>query len=322
MNVSQQAHPATAVPRPDLVIGIDGGASHSVALLADAATGAVRGRGLAGPSNIQAVGEDAALRELDTAVGRAFDDAKIPRAKVAAACLGLAGIDVSEGQDVIRRWSDTVSLAGKLSVANDATLLFAAGTPQGWGLAIIAGTGSIAFTLDQHGKDGRTGGWGYLLGDEGSAFRVGLDGLRAACRSSDLVGPRTRLLDAFLAKLGTTEPRDFIPAVYRGVWDKAAIAGLAPVVLQLAVEGDAVAEGIVQTEARELARTAAGAVRNAGLPSGGVPVALAGGLVLRSELFRELFLNGLRSLGVTPEPVGLVEEPATGAVVMARKLIA
>lgn len=311
----------TPVRRPDQVIGIDGGASHTLALLADNATGATLGRGQAGPSNIQAVGEEAALRELDAAIQRAFEDADTPRAKVAAACLGLAGIDVAEGQDVIRNWADSVDLAGELSVANDATLLFAAGTPDGWGLAMIAGTGSIAFTLDQKGKDGRTGGWGYLMGDEGSAFRVGLQGLRAACRAADRVGPATRLLDAYLAKLGTTEPRDFIPAVYRGAWDKAAIAGLAPIVLQLAVERDAVAGELVQTEARELARTAAGAVRNAGLPAGGVPVALTGGLLLRSDLFRGLFLDGLRSLGVTPHPVGLVEDPAVGAVVMARKLL-
>jgi N-acetylglucosamine kinase-like BadF-type ATPase len=89
---------------------------------------------------------------------------------------------------VILGWADRVRLAGKVSVANDATLLFAAGTPDGWGLAVIAGTGSIAFTLDAHGRDARAGGWGYLLGDEGSAFRVGLLGLRAACRAADGVG--------------------------------------------------------------------------------------------------------------------------------------
>jgi N-acetylglucosamine kinase-like BadF-type ATPase len=314
-------HSPTPVRRSDLVIGVDGGASHTLALLADNATGSILGRGQAGPSNIQAVGEEAALRELDAAIERAFESADTPRAKVAAACLGLAGIDVAEGQDVIRNWADLVDLAGELTVANDATLLFAAGTPDGWGLAVIAGTGSIAFTLDQNGNDGRTGGWGYLLGDEGSAFRVGLQGLRAACRAADRVGPATLLLDAFLSKLGTGEPRDLIPAVYRGAWDKAAIAALAPVVLQLAVERDPVAEELVQAEARELGRTAVGAVRNAGLPSDGVPVALTGGLLLHSALFRGLFLDGLRTLGVTPHPVGLVENPAVGAIVMARKLL-
>ena len=136
-----------------LVIGIDGGASSTTALLAEAETGRILGRGTGGPSNIQAVGETAALRELNAAVAAAFVAAKLPRATVAAAALGLAGIDI-DGIDVIRGWSSLVGLAGKVSIANDATLLFAAGTPEGWGLAVIAGTGSIAFTLDRDGKDG------------------------------------------------------------------------------------------------------------------------------------------------------------------------
>jgi N-acetylglucosamine kinase-like BadF-type ATPase len=308
-----------AVPESSLVLGIDGGATSTTALLADATTGHVLGRGQSGPSNIQAIGEEAALRQLDLAVGGAFDAAKLPYATVAAAALGLAGIDV-DGVDVIRAWSDRVELAAKLSVANDATLLFAAGTPDGWGLAMVAGTGSIAFTLDRHGKDARAGGWGYLMGDEGSAFRMGLLGLRAACRCADGIGPTTKLLQAYLAKLGSTDPRDFIPAVYRGAWDKAAIAGLAPVVLDLATTDDT-ARAIFETEAMELARTAAGAVANGNLPKTGLPIALTGGLLLRSDAFRDRFLANLRACGVTPGPVGLVEDPAVGAVVMAKKLL-
>src|SRR5690349_432414 len=111
------------------VIGIDGGASHTVAVLADARTGAALGRGEAGPSNIQAVGVESALHGLNSAVSRAFVAAGVPRARVAAAALGLAGVDRTEGLDVIRGWADLVELSGELTIANDATLLFAAGTP-------------------------------------------------------------------------------------------------------------------------------------------------------------------------------------------------
>lgn len=302
-----------------LVLGIDGGASNTTALLVDAATGREIGRGVGKSSNIQAVGEKDALRELNAAVAAAFKAAGVSRRPVAAAALGLAGIDL-DGTEVIRGWASIVDLAEKLSVANDATLLFAAGTPEGWGLAMVGGTGSIAFALDRHGREARAGGWGYLLGDEGSAFRMGLLGLRAACRSADGVTPPTKLLPALLEKLGTKDPRDFIPAVYRGAWDKAAIAGLAPVVLGLAPTDDT-ARSIFEEQARELALTAAGAVANGGLTRDGVPVALTGGLLLRSEPFRERFLAELRTCGVTPGPVGLVDDPAVGAVVLAKKLL-
>ncbi len=303
-----------------LVIGIDGGASATSAVLADAQTGAVLGRGDAGPSNIQAVGATAALRELNTAVLGAFRAAKLSRGQVAAATLGLAGVDRKEGLDVIRGWADLVQLANQVSIANDATLLFAAGTPEGWGLAVIAGTGSIAFTLDREGKDSRAGGWGYLLGDEGSAFRIGLRGLRAACRAADMIGEPTSLLPTLLAKLESNDPREFIPEVYRGTWDKAYIAGLAPLVFSAAASGDCVAARIMEEEARELARTAAGAVAGGELPREELPVALTGGLVIHNTAYRERFLTELRACGVKPGPVGLVDDPVVGAVVLARKL--
>jgi N-acetylglucosamine kinase-like BadF-type ATPase len=304
-----------------LVLGIDGGATSTVALLADSISGAVLGRGMSGPSNIQAVGEDTALRALDEAVRAAFVAAGRRYEMVAAAALGLAGIDLNEGVDLIRSWATRVDLTDKISVANDATLLFAAGTPEGWGLAVVAGTGSIAFTLDRDGREARAGGWGYLLGDEGSAFRLGLLGLRAACRAADRIGPPTELLPLLLKSLGSNDPRDFIPAVYRGAWDKAAIAGLAPVVSEAAEGGDATARAIFEEQARELARTAAGAVAVGGLSRDRVPIALTGGLVLRNDLFRERFLANLQALGVTAGPVGLVDDPAVGAVVLARRMI-
>ena len=304
-----------------LVLGIDGGATSTVALLAEASSGRIVGRGVGGPSNIQAVGDELALQALDESVGAAFESAELPYATVAAAVLGLAGIDLNEGVGLIRGWADRVELAGKLSVANDATLLFAAGTPEGWGLAIVAGTGSIAFTLDRAGRETRTGGWGYLLGDEGSAFRLGLLGLRAACRAADRIGPSTELLPVLLSKLGTQDPRDFIPAVYRGSWDKATIASLAPTVMDLAGAGDNTALAIFEQESLELARTAVGAVILAGLPRQDVPLALTGGLILRNEWFRESFLANMRTHGVFPGPVGLVEDPAIGAIVLSRRLL-
>src|SRR5439155_3937578 len=176
-------------------------------------------------------------------------------------------------------------------------------------------------TLDRHGKDARAGGWGYLLGDEGSAWQIGLSGLRAACRAADRAGPATQLLAAFQATLGTDDPRDFIPATYRGVWDRAAIAGLAPIVLEAAECGDEVAHRLVVQQVTELARTAVAAVDAYNLPRLGLPVAVAGGLVVKSEFYRRLFVEALRGLGTHPGSVQAVEDPALGAVVLARKLL-
>ncbi len=315
------AAPAERPRRPDLVVGIDGGGTRTFALLAVAETGEVIGRGAGGPSNIQSVGVDAGLKALDDAIDRAFQSANLPRATVGGACLGLAGIDRQEGLDVIHGWAARVALAESGSVSNDATLLLAAGTPEGWGLAVSAGTGSIAFVRKPGGEVGRCGGWGYTRGDEGSAYQIALSALRASVRAADRCGPQTVLLDRFLAKMSLGSPPDLIPAVYRGPWDRAAIAGMAPLVLDAAAEGDLVATRIVRSEAAELARTAAGAVHNNGLSEKGLPVALAGGVLLGSETYRAAFLAGLRDAGVEPGPVQLVPDPADGAVVLARRLV-
>jgi N-acetylglucosamine kinase-like BadF-type ATPase len=300
------------------VLGVDGGATTTTALLAELATGRVVGSGTAGCSNIQAVGETTALRELNAAIAQAFAAAKIPRRPVAAAALGLAGIDL-DGAQVIRGWAEVVDLAERLTVVNDAQLLFAAGTPQGWGLAVIAGTGSIAYARTPRGEHERTGGWGWLLGDQGSAFQIGLRALRAICRAADGTGPATALSPVILNKLASLDMRDLIPAVYRGSWDKSVIAQLAPLVLQH-WGTDVVARHIVETELQALAQIAAAAVQRAQLPFTDLPTALGGGLFLHNSSYREAFLTQLRAAGIHPEPVTVVEEPARGAIVLARQL--
>jgi N-acetylmuramic acid 6-phosphate etherase len=306
--------------RPDLVLGLDGGGTNTVCLLAKVDTGEVIGRGVGGPSNIQAVGVETGLKAMDDAITRSFHAAGVERTTVAGACLGLAGVDRQEGLDVIHGWAARVSLADKTIVANDATLLLAAGTPEGWGLAVIAGTGSIAFVRTPDGRIGRCGGWGYVLGDEGSAYMIALAALRAACRAVDQVGSPTVLVERFVKRMALAAPPDLIPAVYRGAWDRSAIAGLAPTVLDAGAEGDGVAAEIIASQTHELARTAAGAAKNIGLTSG-VPVALAGGVLLHSELFRTKFLTATGELGVVPGPVQLVKDPAVGAVVLAKRAI-
>lgn len=307
--------------RPDLVLGIDGGGTTTVAILASADTGEVLGRGTAGASNIQAVGVQTGLHALETCIDRAFHAAGIDRATTAAACLGLAGIDRQEGLDVIHGWASRVALAERVTVANDATLLLAAGTPEGWGLAVIAGTGSIAFVRTPEGQIGRCGGWGHLLGDEGSAYQITLLALRASCRAVDQCGPATSLVERFNRRMGLRQPADLIPAVYRGPWDRTAIAGLCPMVLEAADAGDQVAAAIIEKQALALARTASGAVKNAKLPLADLPIALAGGVLLGSQIYRETFISGLQSAGIQPGPVTCVDDPALGAVVLARKAI-
>jgi N-acetylmuramic acid 6-phosphate etherase len=300
-----------------LVLGVDGGGSHTVALLAaiTSENWTLLGRGTSGPSNLQAVGKERALPALDEAVSTAFKSAQIARCPVGCACLGLAGADRLDDQSVIREWAQRVQLAPRVDVTNDAAILLATGTPEGLGLALISGTGSIAFGLNADGQRARAGGWGYLLGDEGSAYAIVMAGLRAVARAVDGRAPATLLTDRFLGELGLSQPQELIAAVYRSGRDRASLAALAPLVLEEA-ERDEVAGAIVDGEALELARAGEAVARQLRW-LGPIPIALAGGLLLGSGIYRRRVLEALRTFGVSVGPIAHVEEPARGAVHLA-----
>jgi N-acetylmuramic acid 6-phosphate etherase len=304
----------------DLYLGIDGGGTHTVALLALAApagTWTLLGRGEAGPSNLQAVGTARAQAALGDAVARAFAAAGLGRTAVAAACLGLAGAGRPEDQAVIADWAARVNLAAAVEVTADTPLLLAAGTPLGWGVALVAGTGSMAFARGATGRAARAGGWGYVLGDEGSGYALVVAGLQAVARAADGRGPATQLTNGLLVKLGLTRPPELIAAVYRGGMDRTALATLSPVVFEAAATGDEIAAGIVATGANQLADLVAAAATRLALDRDPFPLAVSGGLLLTAPSYRQQVLEALQCRGLRAEPVALVSEPAEGAVRLA-----
>jgi N-acetylmuramic acid 6-phosphate etherase len=304
----------------DLVIGIDGGGSTTVALIASATE--VIGRGEAGPSNMQAVGVTRAFKAIEDAIAAAFAAAGRPPAQVQVAVLGLAGADRPQEQDLVRTWAERFGLAAKVVVVNDAQLLLAAGTPEGWGIALVAGTGSIAFGRTRDGRLGRAGGWGYLLGDEGSAYALVMSALQEVVHAADGRGPPTALTERLLYAMGGQRPMDLIPAVYRGGWDRAALAGLAPIILDAAGQGDEVASRIAAQGAHQLALTVAAAAMRLELPPDRLPLAMTGGTLVNSEHYRQMVLQGLDRLGIHADPVTLVHDPAEGGIRLARQTVA
>lgn len=303
------------------ILGVDGGGTQTTALLARLPTAGngweVLGRGTAGSSNLRAAGVSAALAALDLALREALAAAGVSGMTVRAACFGLAGAGRSAEQRLVREWAEQRLGTSAVEVVEDAVLPLAAGTPEGWGLAVIAGTGSMAFAQNAAGETARAGGWGWLLGDEGSGYALVQAALRAVLRAADGRAPATLLTERLLAACGLTQPEELIEYVY-GRADRAALAALAPVVLDCASR-DAVADRLVQEGAAELAAIAATAAARVALPST-VPLALAGGLFLGSRLYRDRFLHALAERGYQAHPLTRVSEPALGALRRAYRL--
>ena len=303
----------------ELLLGLDGGGSKTLALLADA-KGRVVGRGSAGASNYQNIGETAAWAALDTAIAAAFADAGLPPGAVAAVGLGLAGVDRPEDRALFEGWAARRFGGAPVVIANDAELVLAAGTPAGWGIALISGTGSIVFGRSPHGEIARAGGWGHVMGDEGSGYAIGVEALRAVMRGYDGRGQATALTDAVLAHWSLATPTDLVGRVYRESDGTAEIATLAALVDAAAGDGDAVAADILGAAGRELALTVQAVVRRLALPMP-VPCALAGGVIIRGQVVRTAFLTAAEALGVRLDPITPVTEPAQGAIRLAVNLL-
>ncbi|HKA05653.1 MAG TPA: N-acetylmuramic acid 6-phosphate etherase [Gemmataceae bacterium] len=296
---------------PNLVLGIDGGGTQTVALLGQI-TGGTVARGQAGPSNTKAVGPAAAFAEIDRAIERAFANAGLSRGQVAAACLGLAGAGRPDDQAAVRAWAARVRIADVVEVVGDVELPIAL-LPEGWGVTVVAGTGSCVWARSPDCRTARAGGWGPLLGDEGSGYSLVVQALRAVCRAADRQ-KRSELTERLLSAMQLGNPTQLISAVQGGGWNRSRLAGLADVVIRAADDGDEAAEELVTVQLSELAGCVAAVISSLGLPADRLPVALAGSLLVKVASYRERFLARLAALGIRGEPVLLVPDPAEGAL--------
>jgi N-acetylglucosamine kinase-like BadF-type ATPase len=308
----------------ELVIGIDGGGTKTVAWLANlAADGDVVpvGRGEAGPGNPRAAGFVTAQGSIRAAIDAAFASAGWPRQTAAAACFGLSGAGRVEEQERIRSWALQAGIASQVRVTHDAETILAAASPDTAGIALIAGTGSLAWGRNHEGHSDRTGGWGYLLGDEGAGYWVALAGLRAAVRAADGRGQPTHLLPRFLAALHLQQPTEIIGRVYGTDLSRDELAQLSRVVFDAAME-DGVAAEIVTHAAEELARMTATLASKLQFAAGDYTLALTGSVLIHQPRLRELLMELLRDAGAEPDHVQVVTDPVAGAIVLARQLVA
>lgn len=296
------------------VAGVDGGGTRTRALLADLA-GEPLGAGEGPPGIVDPARPSAASLAVGEAVRRAAEAAGV-ELPVRALWAGLAGA----GREVERAAAENavraLGLAGTVRVGTDGEAAFRDAFGDGAGILLVSGTGSMALGRDGGEREVRVGGWGALLGDEGSAYRIGLRGLRAVLRAHDGRGPVTVLRDRVLEEMGVAGEPDLVRAAADA--PKARIAGLAGRVIEAAREGDPAAAEIVNRSVAELAEhvRAASARLGADPP---LPVALAGGLLAPARPLRSRIEAALEATG---HPVRTEEVRAVrGAAGLARELI-
>jgi N-acetylglucosamine kinase-like BadF-type ATPase len=295
--------------RDDAVfVGIDGGGTRSRALALDR-DGRERARS-EGPAALVREGE---AGEAVAVVASLVRDIAAPDRTVASLVVGLAGAGRPATRAAIRDALLARALGSAVEVVPDIDVAYHDAFGSGAGILLLSGTGSIALGRAGDGREARAGGWGSALGDEGSGWGLGREGLRAVVRAADGRGPATDLTEALLAAVKAPSPRDLI--AWMDAARKRDVAALAPVVLAAASAGDAVAVALAEDAARQLV-AAVDAVRRALEPWDGAPaVALAGGLLAGSGAFRSRVEGQLAALPVRVDPREVI--PVRGAARLA-----
>jgi N-acetylglucosamine kinase-like BadF-type ATPase len=258
-------------------------------------------------------------RNVYVAIREAFSAADRPPAPVAAACLALAGVGYEPLRLAMEKWGKQQQLADHVQVVHDAEAVLRAGTPRGWGVALVAGTGSFAFGMTRTGIRQRTGGWGYLFGDEGSGYAIGIAGLRAVVRAADSRGPETKLTAAILQQLELERPGELIPALCGPEPARQQIAALAPCILQAAADGDVAAEEILFQAARELSELVVAVTRKLGFTTRQYALAMAGGVLVAHPSLQAEIDNQLQDVCCEPDSTCPVQHPAAGAILLANE---
>ena len=293
------------------VLGIDVGGSKTVCILADRdGRPLVTARGLG--ANLQSAGELA----LETALHGVMEET-LGSAGVlpAAICLGIAGMDRPDDVAVVRRIMSRIGHKAKILIVNDALIALEAGIGAAPGIVVVAGTGSIAYGRDAGGRAARAGGWGHVLGDEGSGYWLGRHALQAVARAADGRGPATRLGDRILAHFGLSRPQDLVPEIYFRRSQPLAIAALSGLVDACAADGDPVAARILDGAADELVGAAQAVASRLHLTE--CPILLAGGVFRTSARL----VAGVTARVTSALPNAAVQrlqhEPVAGAVRLA-----
>jgi N-acetylglucosamine kinase-like BadF-type ATPase len=296
-------------------LGIDSGGTKTHALIADE-TGQAVGFGSGGPGNWEAVGYDGLSKVLVDITHQALEMSRLTIGQIAGAGMGLAGYDwPSQRQshlDAIR----PLGLRAPLAIVNDATLGIVAGSAEGWGISVEAGTGcnGRGWTRD-HKREGRAvGGAGYWSGEAAGGYDIVTRAMRAISFEWTRRGPATALTPAFIQKTGARDLDDLMEGMYLGCYDLD--SSLVMTVFQVAALGDPEALEVMRWAGDQLGQMACGVINQIHLQKEAFDVVLIGSLYDGHPLLAESLRAVIQALAPGARLVRLNLTPVVGGVLL------
>lgn len=325
-----------------VIAGAPGASGHSRKYLV---VDQILGRGESGPGNPKPIGFEAIFKNFQEAIGQAMQQAGLGHgmANLDGGCFGLAGVGRPEEKQIVENWLRSQGLkehwlvtddiepirwaaieewrraAGEGQTSNESDAVHLSGnepeSPWAKSVSVIAGTGSIAQGYVESGEKFRAGGWGYMLGDEGSGFAIALAGLKAICQAHDQRKPLVAWQKEILQQLQLETPEHLIGWIYQIPIPRRQLANLAEIVLahrhsdptanQIAVEAVAAWRDLVVLCCEKIK------VKT------GFGLALTGGIPNSAPDLVEKLIDDLEAVGVKPSNYQIVTTPVLGCLALA-----
>jgi len=294
-------------------LGVDVGATRTRALIADG-RGQTAGLGQAGPGNHETVGYDGMWQALESALDRALRGAAIGRDQIAGAGFGVAGYDWPSEREATLACIGRLGLDAPLEAVNDTILGLLAGSDEGWGVAVVSGTGCNCRGWDRARREGRVTGNGLWLGEAAGASELMYKVVHALAHQWTRRGPATALTPALLRHTGARSLDDLLEGL---VMNRIALdASAAPLVFQVAAAGDPVAVDLIHWAGRELGEMANAVIRQIDLLDLEFDVILTGSMFDGGPLLVEPLRARIHTLAPGARLVRLAAPPAVGAVLL------
>ncbi len=299
-----------------LFIGVDAGGTKTHTLAVDA-DGNVTGFALDGASGTHRVGFERFREVVSRSIQAVLDASGAGMAGAAAFGLGVAGLDWPDDRRRIAAAVAELGLGGEIALHNDGDLPLAAGCKEGWGVAVIAGTGSVVTGIGPGGEYARSTGGSSLLGELGGAKELVDLAIQAASFAYTGRGPRTRISQAMVGFCNQPDVVSLLEAIAR---DGLRVSPeFSRIIVELANAGDEVAADLLRLSGDDLGRTTLGVIRQLGLQERAFEIVLSGSMFKAGPLFCEPLKAAVRSEAPGAVFTGIETAPALGGVILAMK---
>ncbi len=299
-------------------LGIDGGGTRSRLVVSDR-SGNVCGRYEGATTNIAANSEQVVKAHVTGLVTQFFKEKGVSYEHCAGVCIGSAGIDTPAYAGQMERILGAIGFDCPLRAVNDAELILWAEMKAEAGIALIAGTGSIAYGKNAAGTVKRCGGWGHLFDDRGSGYWIAREAVASAFRYHDGRGEKTVLKALLQEHFGRKEFEDILHDLYHDEFKKHDLAALAVMVSEAAEQGDRVSRNILEAAAGHLLELVSTLMGRLDLP-GDCRLLWSGGSLQYATHLRECFISGVSQISPEIQISQTGQDPVMGALYLSRKL--